>query len=173
MAKNRIAIEIELEDADQNTFSKAAGATGLGAFLKSCVESYLHEYATGGLLLTGPEIGRINKITGKPVQASSDIIDSIEKSAKQHKGQRVFQLEIDPALLETFKGYAEFQGVSLDEFVNQCWGEILANGWLYQMNTEITWVPFSPENIKYIKKAAGQDEGINSATVMKVLRKTA
>lgn len=168
--KTKVALEFELDQQDHDVLAKAAGDSGLLPFLKSCAEAYFHEYSNGGLMLSGNEVSVINKASDKPVTSSEEVVNLVEKSQKTSKGNKKFEVTLDPALIESFQGVADFLGLSIEEFVNSCWAEIHANGWLYQMQPDVRWVPFSAKEVAKIKQSAKTDV-LTSADILEVVRK--
>ena len=170
--KVKIALELEVDQQDYDTL--ASGSPGdLMKFLKANVGSYLHEYANGGLTISGEEVDRIKKATKKSVETSDDIVNAVEKSKKLKGGQNVFEEELDPSLVGSFEHIAEFLGVTLEQFITMCWSEIHANAWLYQMQPNVRWVPFDLEDMKRLQDAKGSDTPFSSADVLKILTKAA
>lgn len=170
--RNKVALEFELDSTDQKTLEDASGTGNLTAFLREAIEKYLHVYANGGLVIDSNDLAQISKSYGKAVSSSDDLIKAVEGANKLNKGQRIFPFILDPALLESFSGYAAFNGTSLDAFMQDCWGTILANGWLYQMAPDVTWVPLSKDLVDSLR-ALTKDESVNSDTVRKVMKKVA
>ena len=167
--KVKIALELEVDQQDYDTL--ASGSPGdLMKFLKANVGSYLHEYANGGLTLSGEEVDRIKKASKKGVESSEDIVNAVEKSKKQKGGQNVYEIELDPTLVASFEQNAQFLGVTLQEFIQMNWSHIHANGWLYQMQPDVFWIPFSVKDVQALKQT---DEPVSSVDVMALLRKAA
>jgi len=170
--KTKIAIEFELDSRDQDVLSQAAPESGLVQFLRSCIEAYLHEYSNGGLMLSGEEVARITKAANKEILSSEDVIDAIEKAKSLSRGFKTFQITLDPSLVDSMQSLANFRNMTIDEFLQDCWGEIHANGWLGAMNPDVKWIPFSEKDAQEIRTSAKVDI-ITSADVMGVLRKAA
>lgn len=170
--KNKVALEFELSEQDTKTLEEVAGKGNLTTFLKEWIEKALAVYANGGLTLEGNDLSQISKACGKSISTSEELIKAVEGANKLNKGQRVFQFVLDPALLESFSGYAEFNGTSLDVFMQDCWGQILANGWLYQMAPDVVWLALSRQLADEVK-AASKDEVVTSDSIKKVLKKVA
>lgn len=168
--KSKIALELELADQDQEVLSTASGESGLVPFVKSCVEAYLHEYANGGLLLTGQEVARIGKAGKADVSKSDDVVSLVEKAQRSNKGLRTFQITLDPSLIDSFQQNADFKGVSVDELLQECWNHIHANGWLYQMQPDVLWIPLSGKELAKIKETA-PEAAVTSRDVIELLRK--
>lgn len=168
--KNKIVLELELNEQDFVTLKENAPEGDISAFVKDCSEQYLHEYSQGGLMLSADEVVRINKHAEKPVQNSADLVNLAEKAGKTKGGGKTFTVTLDPALVDSFKSQALFQGITVDDFIQQCWSHIIANGWLYQMSPDVTWIPFSEQDIKFIKTKTTTDV-VTSKEVLEVARK--
>lgn len=171
-SKNKIVLELELSEQDYVTLKENSPEGDISNFVKTCSEAYLHEYSQGGLMLSADEVNRINKHAEKAVSNSSDIVNLAEKAGKTKSGSKTFTVTLDPALVDSFKAQAAFQGITVDEFIQQCWSFIHANGWLYQMNPDVTWIPLSDQDVKYIKTKVTADV-VTSKEVLEVVRKAA
>lgn len=170
--KSKIALELELENQDQETLSAAAGDSGLIPYVKACVEAYLREYANGGLLLSGQEVSRVSKIAKADVTSSEDVIGLIEKAKRSDRGNSTFQITLDPSLVDSFRQNAEFKGVTVDDLLQECWNHIHANGWLYQMNPDVLWIPLGGKELAEIKKIS-PEASATSRDIIELLRKAA
>lgn len=167
--KSKVVLEFDLNSQDQEVLTSAAGSAGLAAYLKACAEAYFHEYAQGGLLLTGNDMNRLKKAAGKDVESSDEILDLVEKSKGLKKGQNTYEITIDPALVDSFRHYAEANDWTIDEFLQSCWNHVHANGWLYTMLPDVYWVPLSVSEVNSIKT----DGPVTSDEVLTLLRKAA
>ena len=169
-SKMKIVLELEIDPQDEKTLSLAAGESSLASYLKACAEAYFHEFANGGLLLSGQEVDSISKTAKVEVSSSEQVVDLVEKSQKTQRGQKTVQISIDPALTESFQQMADFKGMTQDEFIQDCWSYIHANGWLYQMMPDVSWVPLGPKEISEIKKST-KAEVVTSKDVVDFVRK--
>lgn len=170
--KVKVALELEIDQQDYDTL--ASGSPGdLMKFLKANVGSYLHEYANGGLTVSGEEVERIKKAAQKSIETSDDIVTAVEKSKKRKGGQNLFEIELDPTLVASFEQNAQFLGVTMDEFIQMNWSHIHANGWLYQMLPDVRWVPFNVEDVKKIQALKGDESPVSSADIVSLLSKKA
>ena len=156
-----IALEIGISESNFNTFASASADKPI-PFIKGCVESYLHEYANGGLMLTASEVDRINKASKGKVKSSEEVIEAVEKSNKIKDGNSSFSITLDPSLVETLQGQADFTGVTMDEYLQMQWANIMAQGWLTGAMPDIYWVPLNTADLRKIKKSDG-----SSATTSK------
>ena len=166
--KVKIALELEVDQQDYDTL--ASGSPGdLMKFLKANVSSYLHEYANGGLTLSGEEVDRIKKTANMAVESSDDIVTAVEKAKRRKTGNTVIELELDPAIEESFKTSSQVMGLTSDEFVRMIWGQIHANEWLTSMQPDTYWVPLTLGEMKAIQAKDGSI--VTSADVVKAVRK--
>lgn len=174
MAKNQdklqLQLNIELDQADHSVFGVNAGKGGLQAFLKGCIETYLHQYANGGVMISPEEVGLINKSLPTPISSSEDIVSALKPKGRVQSGASTVPVVLDPTIMTPLMDAATFRGISVDDLIAECWGHILANGWLLDMSTDCRWVPFSRTDVEKIKKITGLDDVI-STSIMKALEK--
>ena len=176
MAKNPsgkavLALGLELDQRDLSTLTEAFKADGNPTeTIKTCVENYLHEYANGGFVLTAEDVATMGKTLGKKVGDSKDIITALEDSAGNKKGSKVFKLEVDPALIGSFEDAAKMRGVTVEDYVTECWNYIHANGWMFNMNPDVAWVPFGGQDAEYLKSSTGSPV-LTSTGVVNLLKK--
>ena len=126
-------------------------------YLSKCVANYLSAYANGGLMLSEEDVQTISESLGDEGTSSSDVVSAITGQkllASEEEGE--FRIKIDPALVVNIKDSANVIGVTIDQWLNNCWGHIMANGWLYGISGDIRWIPFNLERIKEIEKEYGK-----------------
>lgn len=172
VSKSKVVIEFDLNGEDQEVLESAAGKKGLAPFLKAYAEAYFHEVAQGGLLLTSADMISLKKASGKDIQSSEEILELVEKGKKLSKGNHTFEITLDPALVDSFRQNADFMGITVDEFLQDCWSHIHANGWLYQVMPDVNWVPLNSSDVKAIKEATNT-EIVTSSDIVEMVRKAA
>lgn len=136
---------------------------------RKLAEYFFHTYANGGLLLKPQDVSRLSKSIGKTVSGPEDLILAIEKANNNEDGQSVYKLILDPAALEPYKEYAKFQGLTLEEFVQDCFLQIVDNGWLYNIDLSTRLIALTKEDHDAISDFLGKKvfTGADIAKAMK------
>lgn len=162
MAKNTKAPSVELElnlsisKEDFEVFSSVSDSQ-VNEYVSNCVLNYLSAYAKGGLMLSGDDVRDISVALGEDVSSSRDIVNAIKNPpVDQSESSGDFRIKVDPSLVDNIKGSADVLGITVEQWMNNCWGHIIANGWLYGISADIRWVPFPLGRIKEIEKAYGK-----------------
>lgn len=163
-----ISPEININESDFKVFKEASGDKPI-QFIKGCVESYLHEYANGGLMLTAGEVDRINKASKGAVKSSEEVITAVEKANKVSKGHDTFEVSIDPSMVEMLENEAFVQGLTVKEYIQMQWGHYIANGWLTGTTADLYWVPLSIKDMKKISSITGS-EVVTSGDVLALVK---
>ena len=166
-----IHLKLLVDSADYEVMEKAASDRKLETlnFLQKAINNYITSRAGGGLMLTVNDLDRIRKTTGAVINVPADVVTAAEKGVGMKDGKKGFTVDIDPSLLSHATEMAGSMGITVQEFVEQCWSFVLANGWLHEINPEAHWIPFSPSHIRRLKDAVG--ENINSDTIVAGLKK--
>lgn len=126
-------------------------------YVSKCVSSYLLAYASGGLMLSEDDVKAISEALGEEVGSSADIVIAItDKAPAVNEEQGEFLVKMDPSLAVNVKSSADVLGITVDQWLQNCWGHIMANGWLYGISGDIRWIPFDLNQIKEIEKAYGK-----------------
>ena len=169
--KIQIHLSIDVESVDYEKMSNAATRSKLpvSEFLNKAVSGYISGRANGGLMLSGVDIDRIKKTTGSDVSSPGDIVALAEKGVDMKDGKKGFYVDIDPSLLSHAEELSSSMGISVQEFVDQCWSFILANGWLHEINPDAHWIPFSVSHVRKLKEVVG--DNLNSDTIISGLKK--
>jgi len=168
MAKNakskdvKINIELSIPQEVFDTFNAASGEN-VNEYITSCVSEHLLAYADGGLMLSGEDVAAIGEIIGDDVTSSSDVVRAVSAETSSNADETgVYKIYVDPSLVANVKTSADFIGVTIEQWMNTCWGHIMANGWLYGISGDIRWIPFDQKKIMDIEKEYGKP--LNSST---------
>jgi len=169
--KVQIHLSLEIDPTDYEKMSNAAAKSKIPVpdFLNRAISGYISGRANGGLMLSGNDIDRIKKTTGSSISTPGDVVSLAEKGVDMKDGKRGFYVEIDPSLLAHADEMSKSMGITIQEFVDQCWSFILANGWLHEVNPDAHWIPFSIAHVRKIKEVVG--DHINSDTIVAGLKK--
>ena len=152
----QVNLELSIPQKDYEVFEEVAPGE-VGEYLSTCVANYLSAYADGGLMLSGKDVVEISQLTGDDVTSSEDIVGFIKAGIPEDDGMDTFKVIIDPAITTNIREMADFQGVSVEHFLTNCWSHIITNGWLYNISGDTRWIPFSNAQLKEISEASGVD----------------
>lgn len=161
MAKNKatnieLALNLSIPKEDLDVFESVSGDDGVGAYIANCVTNYLLAYAKGGLMLSPEDVREISDATGDEVASSADIVRAATRKAESSDSGDGLRVHIDPALVQNIQDSASVVGISVEDWLNNCWGHIIANGWLYEISANIRWIPFPIGRIRELEKAYGK-----------------
>lgn len=163
MAKNtksanvKLNLEVEISSAANEVFEDVAPGA-VKEYLTTCVENYLSAYANGGLMLSEADLEQIGQAIGEAVSSSSDIVNAVQgRKPDSDKNQNgVFEVRVDPSLVSNIQASADVLGISMQQWLENCWGHIIANGWLYGISGDIRWIPFELSKIVEAEKLLGK-----------------
>lgn len=91
-------------------------------------------YANGGLMLQPSHLQRLREQTGKPLLEVEEIVAAVQSTAGQKDGQHVFQIEVDPAIIEPLEQMAKDQDWTIQDLLRDATATFMTNGWLYDFN---------------------------------------
>ncbi len=151
----QVNLELSIPIKDYEVFEEVA-PDSVPEYLNTCVANYLSAYADGGLMLSGKDIQDMSDALGGDVTSSADIVNAVRNSVPEEDGQACYKVVIDPSLKPSIEEMADFQGVSVDQWMTNCWSHIITNGWLYGISGEIRWIPFTNSQMKEISDAIGK-----------------
>lgn len=152
----QVNLSLSIPKEDHEVFESVAQES-VEEYLNTCVANYLSAYAKGGLMLSEDDIEQIGAAIGEEVTSSADIVNAIRHgSVPEDDDENTFKIKIDPSLTSNVKSSAEVLGITVDQWMNNCWGHIISNGWLYGISGDIRWVPFDLNKIMEIEKAYGK-----------------
>jgi hypothetical protein len=152
----QVNLELSIPQSDYAVFEEVAAPQPVEDYVKACVTNYLSAYANGGLMLSAEDLTEIGEASGNEVTSSSDIVEAVKSGAGKSTANS-FQISVDPSLTVNIEDSAKFLGITPEQWVYNCWSHILANGWLYEVSNDVTWIPFSKDQCEVIRKAAGKD----------------
>ena len=162
MAKNtkstnvKLNLDVEISSAANEVFEEVAPGA-VKEYLTTCVENYLSAYANGGLMLSEDDLEEIGQAIGETVTSSADIVNAVQNGSTDSQDQEgVFKVQVDPSLVSNIQASADVLGITMEQWLQNCWGHILANGWLYGISGDIRWVPFNLPKILEIEKVYGK-----------------
>jgi len=151
----QVNLSLSIPKEDYEVFESVATESVEG-YLNSCVSNYLSAYAKGGLMLSEDDIEQIGAAIGEEVTSSVDIVNAIRHGSVEDDDENTFKIKIDPSLTANVKSSADVLGITVDQWMNNCWGHIISNGWLYGISGDIRWVPFDLNKIMEIEKDYGK-----------------
>lgn len=152
----QVNLSLSIPKEDHEVFESVAQES-VEEYLNTCVANYLSAYAKGGLMLSEEDIEEIGAAIGEEVTSSDDIVNAVlHGSAPEKDDENSFKINIDPSLVMNIKSSAEVLGITVEQWLNTCWGHILANGWLYGISGDIRWIPFNLKEILEIEKVYGK-----------------
>lgn len=159
MAKSAKAINVNLNlsvsipQEAYDVFEDVSGGS-VEEYVSKCVSGYLLAYANGGLMLSEDDVKAIGEALGDEVSSSADIVFAItNKAPATNEEGGEFLVKMDPSLAINAKSSADVLGITVSQWLQNCWGHIIANGWLYGISGDIRWIPFDLNRIKEIEKA--------------------
>lgn len=152
----QVNLSLSIPKEDHEVFESVAQES-VEDYLNTCVANYLSAYAKGGLMLSEDDIEEIGSAIGEEVTSSADIVNAVLRgSTSEEDSENTFKINIDPSLVLNIRGSAEVLGITVEQWLNTCWGHILANGWLYGISGDIRWIPFNLKEILEIEKNYGK-----------------
>jgi hypothetical protein len=113
----RIAASVEGDDSPP----RKVGRVAMGL---------LEALASGGVMLTPLQVQRVQDAAGKELDAE-DISCLAEVGSGRKDGQCSFTLNIEPAYLDLLRPVADFQGVTIEQVLQNAMDQAWDNGWLY------------------------------------------
>jgi predicted HicB family RNase H-like nuclease len=154
----QIPLELSIPQADHEVLEEAASKESISVqeYIHACVSKYLSAYANGGLMLSAEDLVAIGETSGQEITSSSDIVDAILSRAEDHSPNS-FTISVDPSVMANVEESARVIGVSIEQWVHNCWGHILANGWLYAISADTTWIPLSKDQCAKVRSVIGRD----------------
>lgn len=151
----QVNLSLSIPKEDHEVFESVAQES-VEEYLNTCVANYLSAYAKGGLMLSEDDIEEIGAVIGEEVTSSDDIVNAIRHGSVPEDDESTLKISIDPSLNANIKESADVLGITKEQWVQNCWGHILANGWLYGISGDIRWIPFELNKIVEIEKAYGK-----------------
>jgi len=151
----QVNLSLSIPKEDYEVFESVAQES-VEEYLNTCVSNYLSAYAKGGLMLSEHDIEEIGAAIGEEVASSSDIVNAIRHGSVPEDDENTLKISIDPSLNANIQESADVLGITKDQWVQNCWGHILANGWLYGISGDVRWIPFNVNKIIEIEKAYGK-----------------
>lgn len=146
MANKNIQMEFSVPVNDyQRIVDSDPSASPVEVFRK-LAEFFFHNYANGGITLKPSEVVRLSKSIGKQVQSADDIVKSVEVSKENEDGQFTFKFSLDPSIVESYAGYARDQGISMRQFMEDCFQQVIFNGWLYEVDPHNKLISLCPSD---------------------------
>lgn len=149
-------LKLSIPQEDYNVLMEASRSKPVDEYVNDCVANYLSAYVNGGLMLSADDLSEIGEVTGVEVSSSSDIVDAVKNKSNTHSPMS-FHVSVDPSLMSNVEESARVLGISVEQWVYNCWGHILSNGWLYGISGDITWVSLSKDQCKVIRDIIGKD----------------
>ena len=151
----QVNLSLSIPKEDHEVFESVAQES-VEEYLNTCVANYLSAYAKGGLMLSEDDIEEIGAVIGEEVTSSDDIVNAIRHGSVPEDDESTLKISIDPSLNANIKESADVLGITKEQWVQNCWGHILANGWLYGISGDIRWIPFELNKIIEIEKTYGK-----------------
>lgn len=152
----QVNLELSIPQADYAVFEEVAEPQPVEEYVKGCVSNYLSAYANGGLMLSADDLADIGQVCGSDITSSSDIVEAVKSGAGKHT-ENSFQVSVDPSLMANVEESARVLGISVEQWVYNCWGHILANGWLYGISADTTWVALNKSQCETVRAIIGRD----------------
>jgi hypothetical protein len=149
-------LELSIPQDDYAVFQEVAESQSVDEYVKACVTNYLSAYANGGLMLSVEDLEEISEVSGNEITSSSDIVDAVKNTSANNE-ENCFNIHVDSSLMSNVEESARIIGISVEQWVYNCWGHILANGWLYGISADTTWIPLNKEQCKEIREIIGRD----------------
>lgn len=167
MANKNIQMEFSINANDYQRIVDSDKDKSPVDVFKRLAEFFFHTYANGGLLLKPQDVSRIAKSIGSPVNGPDEIVKAIELSKQNEDGQFTFKFSLDPTIVEQYRSYADYQGITLRQFMEDNFQQVIFNGWLYEVDQNNKLVAFTPEDYNNLRGLLGGN--ISGREIIKAL----
>lgn len=154
MAKQNYSVRLSLSDAQVAALAAGFTAVNVVEVIQSVAQDSVCRVADGGLVLTASVLRRIEKVLDK-VDDPSEIAEAVEAGAGMEGDNVVVKMTLDPVWVGELKDKAEVLGMSLDVLASELQSQILHQGILYDMTTEVLPVYLTPEQHKAVQIGLG------------------
>lgn len=167
MANKNIQMEFTINANDYQRIVDSDQEKNPVEVFKKLAEFFFHNYANGGLLMKPQDVSRVAKSTGSPVNGPEDIIKAIELSKQNEDGQFTFKFSLDPTIVEQYRSYADYQGITIRQFMEDNFQQVIFNGWLYEVDQNNKMVAFTPSDYNTLRDLL--DGSVSGKEIVKAL----
>jgi hypothetical protein len=164
-----IPLEIQLKRGDYETLTEKIPDEKRKNTLSHYTNTFLSNYANGGILLKAPDVDYLEKVAGFPINEPRQIAELVEKAAMRKGGAHTFEITIDPAFISMLEEQAVWKGWTLQEVVTDLVAQAFDSGMIYNTLPGRQMAAFAPSERDEIAVLTGNNN-FNGEDIVKLLR---
>lgn len=153
-----LGIQVPLSAQEYEYLEANAGGKPPAEKLAAFVKWFISRQARGGLMLEPEDcdyLAKINKDTR--FATSKDVVRAVEVALKREDGQYSFTIAVDPEYIEALEQQAQYNGTTVDKFLEHVGNSVLNNGWYAEFTpTNGCLTPISESDLTTARRVLGK-----------------
>jgi len=130
----QMAVTIAMNPGASDYLEKNANGGDAALLLGQWATFWLDSQARGGVMISPEDHNYLSTLNnGVRFSSGKQIVAAVERGLKRDDGQFTFPITIDPAYIQPLNEFAETQGRTVEELVQDAFATVMGNGWLYDL----------------------------------------
>lgn len=130
----QMAVTVAMNPGAADYVEKNANGGDASLLLGQWATFWLDSQARGGVMISPEDHNYLATLNnGVKFSSGKQLVAAVERGLKRDDGQFTFPITIDPAYIQPLTEFAEMQGRTVEELVQDAFATVMGNGWLYTL----------------------------------------
>lgn len=166
----QMAVTVAMNPGASEYLEKNANGGDAALLLGQWATFWLDSQARGGVMISPEDHNYLATLNnGLRFSSGKQLVAAVERGLKRDDGQFTFPITIDPAYIQPLTEFAEMQGRTVEELVQDAFATVMGNGWLYTLTpADGAIIPLTARTMAVVRDSC-RKANVNSEDVAAML----